>query len=296
MRTGLGLEPVFCALLRESGRGGRNVGVYPRFNLSGAAVYIFLLVCTVSTASAQVTLSIPEVAVMPGDKGVVIPIQMDNSSGTVKGIQVFLEFDSMSIDITDVQVSQRVEHISSFLFNVLPNELRLVILDFGGNVVDEGAGPIAFMVIDVSDRLTGNRKIPLGFIRQTPAVTVVIDEHNEEYDLILIDGGLNVLSTDVVEKDDEPMKYALSQNYPNPFNPGTVIRYSIAEDNYVKLDVYDILGRLVVTLVDSYITAGFYSVNWDGKDSWGKDVASGVYIYRIRSGYFLSVRRMTLVR
>jgi len=95
-----------------------------------------------------------------------------------------------------------------------------------------------------------------------------------------------------------PKSYRLNQNYPNPFNPSTTIEFDIpdkVEDTQdVKLSIYDIRGRLVRTLVDEKKGSGHYSIAWDGIDEKGKQVSSGVYLYRISVGKFLSVRKMLL--
>ncbi len=76
-----------------------------------------------------------------------------------------------------------------------------------------------------------------------------------------------------------PAEYALS-TYPNPFNPSTTLRYQLAEDAHVRLTIYDVMGREVVTLVQTEKSAGDYSVQWNGRDASDKPVASGVYLYR----------------
>jgi len=94
-----------------------------------------------------------------------------------------------------------------------------------------------------------------------------------------------------------PETYGLSQNYPNPFNPTTTIRYSLAgkEPTQTELSIFNILGQRVRTLVDEPQSAGYYSVEWDGKDESGQKVASGTYFYRLVSGGFVEVRKMLLV-
>lgn len=75
--------------------------------------------------------------------------------------------------------------------------------------------------------------------------------------------------------------YYLSQNYPNPFNPFTHIKYQLPKPSKVKLEIFNILGQMVKTLVDKYQTADYYTVEWKGLNDYGHRVGSGVYIYRI---------------
>ncbi|MCW9097493.1 MAG: T9SS type A sorting domain-containing protein, partial [Ignavibacteriaceae bacterium] len=88
-----------------------------------------------------------------------------------------------------------------------------------------------------------------------------------------------------------PTEYGLDQNYPNPFNPNTTINYQLPQKNHVSLKVYDIIGNLVSTLVDQEMEAGYYSVDWNANQ-----LASGIYIYRIISGSYVSTKKMILMK
>ena len=78
-----------------------------------------------------------------------------------------------------------------------------------------------------------------------------------------------------------PQEIALGQNYPNPFNPSTIIPYQLASPSLVRLEVFNILGQRVATLVDGPQEAGVYRARWDGTDASGGAAAAGVYIYRL---------------
>jgi hypothetical protein len=93
-----------------------------------------------------------------------------------------------------------------------------------------------------------------------------------------------------------PTKYSLDQNYPNPFNPNTLINYAIPKQSHVKLDVYNILGQRVITLVDTDKPAGFYSVTWNGQNTDGKEVSSGLYFYRISARDYNEIKKMVLIK
>jgi len=107
----------------------------------------------------------------------------------------------------------------------------------------------------------------------------------------------------VKEENHQPLKYELSQNYPNPFNLRTVITYQVPDASHVKLEVYNVLGQKVVTLVDETQPAGQYLAEWDGKNSLGQQVASGVYFYWLsatgingQGREFSDVKKMVLVK
>lgn len=94
-----------------------------------------------------------------------------------------------------------------------------------------------------------------------------------------------------------PKEFELSQNFPNPFNPTTTIRFGLPSSGKVSLQVYDLLGRLVATLLDEEPKeTGFHIVTWNGQDNHGRAVASGLYIYQIIAGDFSQTRKMILVK
>lgn len=88
-----------------------------------------------------------------------------------------------------------------------------------------------------------------------------------------------------------PEKFSLSQNYPNPFNPVTTIKFSLPEASDVSVEVYNILGQRVATIVDGFYEPGEYQVNWDGNTQ-----ASGVYFYHIQAGQFRETKKMVLLK
>lgn len=93
-----------------------------------------------------------------------------------------------------------------------------------------------------------------------------------------------------------PLTYSLGQSYPNPFNAGTTIRYELPQASKVSITVYNMLGQLVRILVDEMKLAGYYTVVWDGRNTGGQSVASGVYTYRMEAGDFVQTRKMVLVK
>jgi endonuclease/exonuclease/phosphatase family metal-dependent hydrolase len=94
-----------------------------------------------------------------------------------------------------------------------------------------------------------------------------------------------------VENDVESFAFKLEQNYPNPFNPNTIITYSISNPQFVNLKVYDILGNEVATLVNDFLSAGYYETSFDGSE-----LPSGIYIYVLRTENYFEVKMMTLLK
>ena len=93
-----------------------------------------------------------------------------------------------------------------------------------------------------------------------------------------------------------PTEFGLLQNYPNPFNPSTVISYQLLDNSEVRLDVYNIQGQLIKTLVNTNLEVGYHTITWDGTNLNGESVASGVYFYSIQSDGFSSVKKMLLIK
>ena len=92
-----------------------------------------------------------------------------------------------------------------------------------------------------------------------------------------------------------PQGFALGQNYPNPFNPSTIIPYQIPTTTHVRLEVFNLLGQWLATLVDGERPAGAHTAHWDATDATGRAVGAGVFIYRLTSGGHTVSRRMVLI-
>ncbi|RJR27600.1 MAG: hypothetical protein C4574_05945 [Candidatus Latescibacterota bacterium] len=119
-----------------------------------------------------------------------------------------------------------------------------------------------------------------------------VDVHGNE-------GGCALLGPDGVTGGDPPRAPAagyLAQNVPNPFNPATRISFGLEAAAFVRLRVYDAAGRLVRALVEEARPAGHFTETWDGRDTRGAEVSSGVYFYRLEAGPFAETRKMVLLR
>jgi mannan endo-1,4-beta-mannosidase len=91
-------------------------------------------------------------------------------------------------------------------------------------------------------------------------------------------------------------KFHLYQNYPNPFNSETIIRFQLRMASHIKLEIYDVLGRKIKTLVDGSKNAGLYMITWNGRNERGKMVASGLYIYRLETGDRRVSKKLTFLK
>lgn len=171
-------------------------------------------------------------------------------------------------------------------------------------IIDPENRDILYVASDVGVFISENQGSnwqPLG--DGLPNVPITdMDFHNPTRTLVAATYGrsmyrLNVGDVTSVEpRPPVPAHFALYQNFPNPFNPETTIRFDLQNTSQVRLQVYDILGRHVRTLIDESVSAGGHRINWDGRDDSGHAVASGTYIYRLENQDRILARRMVLLR
>ena len=141
-----------------------------------------------------------------------------------------------------------------------------------------------------------------------PAINIMKDESNPEqtefWYLVVSDKTLVEAEEEIVVENaaaELPRVFSLSPNYPNPFNPSTTIKFQLPDKNGTTamrtvLRVYDILGRVVRTIVDEDMSPGFYTKQWDGLNDNGVGISSGVYFYSITAGKFRKTKKMLLIK
>ncbi len=106
----------------------------------------------------------------------------------------------------------------------------------------------------------------------------------------------NLLEVTIDKQGILPSEYSLHQNYPNPFNPNTTIFYELPAPSHVRIEVFNVLGQRVATLLDGREEAGIHSVQWDSRSESGSKVSSGIYFYRITSDDFTAEKKMVLMK
>ena len=138
------------------------------------------------------------------------------------------------------------------------------------------------------------RTLNFSSFRMPPLASSVLDEDGTR----LLRAWIESLTaaTAVQDRQAGPKRYDLAQNYPNPFNPKTTIAYYLPQAGWTDLTIYNPLGQRVRQLVLADRTAGAHHALWDGRDERGRPLASGIYIYRLRSAHGSLVQRMLLLR
>jgi hypothetical protein len=196
-----------------------------------------------------------------------LPIELSNNPENVYSIEVRTTLDPTTVELSDVT-------------STLPRGWQLAYRNDGGNVIIAMAGtePLRASRIAVLELSILNKESS-ATITGTAQINAMYSEQLESVSLRQI-----------------PSKFALNQNYPNPFNPTTTIAYQLAEDSKVTIQIYDLLGNKVRTLVNSEKASGYYKAQWNGLNDSGNVMPSGAYIYRITAGSFQKTKKMLLMK
>ena len=132
-------------------------------------------------------------------------------------------------------------------------------------------------------------------LRETNGYIVAGSEHPKSLKLVV--GKKDFIKEKLAQSQLIPTHYELSQNFPNPFNPVTTIRYGLPQAGRVSLKIYNLLGEEVALIMnDELQSAGYHVAIWDGRDRNGVYVASGVYVYRMQAGSFVSAKKLALIK
>jgi len=125
----------------------------------------------------------------------------------------------------------------------------------------------------------------------------IVEVSDEEF-TVISQAGEFVLNNTLLSIDSGiiPEVFALHQNYPNPFNPVTSLRYDLPEDGFVNITIYDMMGRIVRSLVNSKQAAGYHSIKWNATNNKNEPVSAGLYLYTIQAGEFRKTRKMVLLK
>jgi hypothetical protein len=284
--------------------------VMSRNILAGLTILALILIGSVALADCSDPLSYQIVPSMTANQATV-KVYLNNSRG-MAGASIPLSFSSVDSDIQCTQISfqgSRVEHFKAKypqIDNINKRILIGLVRDLGNEIDDvlpAGEGLVATLhFTSQNSSCRPELKIEPW---QLSAGKLYFDMVDNKGNSICKMRGREAIAIPIkggepfepeVQETNASSSFEMKQNSPNPFNPETAIKFNLPAASRVRLNVYNILGQVVRTLVDEELTAGAHSVIWDGKNGHGSDVASGVYFYRIKAGNFESTMRMTLLR
>ncbi len=302
------------------GRKEEKVGVNKNFNsqmrgglamsrkiLAGLVVLAFVLVASTAWADCGDPLSYRVVPLSDANTAVA-KLYLQNTEG-MAGVTIPLSFGAPGSDIECTNIDFTGSRVAHFLrYPQIDNENKRILIGLiralDANVDDvlpPGEGLIAtFHFSSKNSRCVPELKLINWPLSAGELCFNMVDENGRSISMKKIkdeDIQIPIKFGDEKEvEESQPAHFKLERNFPNPFNPETVIKFTLPHDSHVSLNVYNILGQVVNTLVDEALPAGNHSVIWDGKNEQGRDVASGVYFYRIKAGDFESIQKMTLLR
>jgi hypothetical protein len=198
--------------------------------------------------------------------------------------------DSLLFDTTQVggMKSESLWVVNQGFDSIGVSDILLTNAVFSASVTDFvlGVGDSQEVVVSFSPTQLG---LEIGMLRM-----LTDGAGQDTVDVYLEGEGVYVVG--IVGEESLPRRFAIAQNYPNPFNPVTEIRYELPRASEVSLNVYNLLGQKVRTLVSGYQSAGRYHVEWQGDNAAGIPVSSGVYIYRFEAGDYQRTLKMILMK
>ncbi len=187
------------------------------------------------------------------------PKQLDITHKIVEN-KIVIEVRSQNNFVEEVLVI--LSHDGNIIFQDFSNDTGVVIFDNIFSSTDE------YTISVVKNGYT------ISQFNQTPSIITSIDDNENEL----------------------PGDFRLYQNYPNPFNPGTTIKFEIPAKSYVKIEIFNVLGQLVDELIDADYPVGIFEIDWDGTNSSGVKITSGIYFYKIQTDFHSDLKKMVLLK
>jgi hypothetical protein len=205
-----------------------------------------------------------------------------NRSGQLSYVNEINLGDRMETTISDVSYSNvfglwAIENLGPHLYRIAEN-LSRVIIEVSGEQFDP------------------QNMFHIQKVRFLPDRLVILEEMGEDTGILSFAFNPPFGKRESETQEIIPFVFSLNQNYPNPFNPNTIIDFEVPSNQWVTLEIFNILGQKVKTLVDQYKDAGHYSILWDGTNNSGIKIASGVYFSRLLAGDRVEIKKMLLLK
>ena len=270
-------------------------------------IFVFVIVvlplCNLSFSQIMDTLYLPDVYIFPGDSAS-FSLMLNNNTFEVGGITVYLKLsDSSKVSFTSAERGIDLYDFEYFYADVSLGTVLLTCIADMPNHDDSpplpiGNNEIAVIKISVDDDVIPGSQVDILFVSDSSHANLITDSTGYfVISPVTVDGSVIFDQVYVADEDSRlASAFNLGSNYPNPFNGTTSISFELHKSGYVSLKIYDINGRLVSTLNNSLLEAGFYTYDWHGVSDSGKQLTSGVYFYRLTLDSMSSTKKMCLVK
>ena len=234
---------------------------------------------------------------------------VDNEA--IRGIELDLYHDNADLIYSGVSKGEKLENVldedgnprtMTLLGNYLEDHLKVLAYSTSrARTAGDGTeGDLLHVTYELADGATLPSDVTFYFglanlpgTSMDPELLNVVCGYPDENNQVVV----STTSVGIDGSETIPDEFALNQNYPNPFNPSTQISFDIPQgSDLVMLNVYNILGQNINTLVNKVLSPGSYTMEWDATDEMGNPVASGIYFYELRSSSFIARKKMLLIR
>lgn len=231
---------------------------------------------------SQASLSLGEVDGISGEQ-VLIPVAIQTNGETANTVVFTVKYDPSCLEYQSTLKAQMADNFTMVANGTEAGKIHIAMADVSG--LNE-SGDMLHLAFKVKEKTSGSNT-ELSLSRAFVNDLEVMNHANSQ--ICLAESGMEM-----------PKTFQLAQNFPNPFNAETVIRYGIPDTKgqrvSVTINIYNVNGQLVRTLVDKQKAPGYHSVTWDGMDNEHQPVASGIYFYQIRSAEFSSIKKMSMLK
>ncbi|MCL2065621.1 MAG: M6 family metalloprotease domain-containing protein [Candidatus Cloacimonetes bacterium] len=207
----------------------------------------------------------------------------------------FIDISPASFDFGELQVGQSSQPHTFIISNLGGSPLIISSIEKSGDNPSDFFIELDFTTfpwpIDSGDNIALKITFtPRSQGERNASIFIGHNAQNSPFEVLLSGGGF-VSDYDIVIQ-----KTELLGNFPNPFNPSTYINFNIAIEGLVTIDIFDIRGSKVITLIDAVYSPGNYQILWNSVDDYGRDVSSGIYFYRMKTDEYVAVKRMLLLK
>ena len=230
----------------------------------------------------ELAVSIKEVNRVRFSEGLfTVHINLQNDGTFVKGIKAVIQYDSQRMKLISVKKGQLLISQPYPVFFKYADEgdsLQINAAVLGRNIGMSGSGSVADLVFESYGSDNSGVIIKDIDLRGVKNNSIIPEVHNKTEDTAV------------------PKRFFLSQNFPNPFNSSTVMQYRLPEACKVEISIYNSIGQKVCILVNEFRNAGIYETQWNGADSKGIDMPSGMYFINFHAGFFYNVKKIILLR